>query len=188
MMTRAAAFAVAIAACLPAAGCGFAPVYMSGSLRDDGPITINEVPGKAGHFLRQELVRTLGPGLPGVTGGAVLDIRLNENVRRLEFAPDQAASRSDYVGEATYTLTAASDGKVLATGKVRESASFNQADAAYADVAAQGAAQQRVANLLARSIYSDVVMRVGSKAKPVTTVAPSPAVPASSAPSAVPLK
>lgn len=161
------------------AACGFAPVYAPGGAAGggSGPIRIAEIDGRTGHFLRQELVRTIGQGVPGVTGQAELDVELVESIVRLGFAPDQAASRSDYIGTAQWTLRGA-DGLLIANGDVREAASFNFADAAYADIAAQTAAKERVATMLARSIRDQVIFaavkaRDEARAAPVSAPAPS---------------
>ena len=69
-MIRAAILALSV---LPLAACGFAPVYGSGaSAANAGPIDILEIQGRSGHFLRQELVRTIGQGAPGIVGPAHL--------------------------------------------------------------------------------------------------------------------
>ncbi len=174
-MIRAALLAAAF---LPLTACGFSPVYgggQGGSFASSGPIQINEIratatsgaaSGRTGHFLRQELVRSIGQGVPGFPSG-VLDVSLRQNIERLAFAPDQAASRSDYVGMATWTLRGA-DGGVVGTGSVEERASFNFADAAYADLAAQTAAQERLATLLARSIRNEIIMAAGKPVDPKT--------------------
>jgi LPS-assembly lipoprotein len=170
-MIRAALLAFAL---VPLSACGFTPVYgSSAELKDAGPISIPEIRGRTGHFLRQELIRTVGQGLPGVKGEAELDIKLAESIERLAFAPDQAASRSDYVGSATWVLRAPT-GLPIASGGVIERASFNFADAAYADLAAQTAAQERLATLLARSIREQITIEVGN---PRTTPTATPAAP-----------
>lgn len=186
-MIRAAVLAIAF---LPLTACGFSPVYGGGPdsiFASSGPIQINEIratatagaaSGRTGHFLRQELVRTIGQGVPGFSAG-VLDVSLRQSIERLAFAPDQAASRSDYVGTATWTLRGA-DGGILGTGAVEERASFNFANAAYADLAAQTAAQERLATLLARSIRSEMIMAAGKPVDPKTGRPPAdkPAAPA----------
>ncbi len=145
----------------PLAACGFTPVYGTGpALADSGPISVPEIPGRAGHFLRQELVRTVGRGVPGVTGSAELEVTLNQAIEHLAFAPDEAASRSDYVGTATWRLRGA-NGLLLASGGVTERASFNFADAPYADLAAQTAAQERLGMMLARSIREQILIEAG---------------------------
>jgi LPS-assembly lipoprotein len=158
-------------ALLPLSACGFTPVYGSSSeMANAGPISIPEIKGRTGHFLRQELIRTIGRGLPGVNGEAELDIKLTEGIERLAFTPDQAASRSDFVGSATWALRAP-NGTMIATGGVVERASFNFADAAYADLAAQTAAQERLATLLARSIREQMTIEIGNAPPPATTPA-----------------
>jgi LPS-assembly lipoprotein len=151
---------------LPLAACGFAPVYGTAAERENaGPINIAEITCstgncRSGHFLRQELIRTIGSGVPGINGSAQLEVKLSNFIERLAFTPDQAASRSDYVGQAVWTLRAP-DGTVMQTGTANERASFNFADSAYADIAAQSAAQERLATLLARSIREKMVMQAG---------------------------
>jgi LPS-assembly lipoprotein len=184
-MIRAAFTALAV---LSLSACGLTPVYGGGqgaSFANNGPITINEIraeatrgaaPGRTGHFLRQELVRSVGQGVPGFNAGT-LDVALRQNIERLAFAPDQAASRSDYVGSATWTLRGA-NGVVLGTGTVQERASFNFADAAYADLAAQTAAQERLATLLARSIRAELIMAAGKTVNPKTGLPVEPVQPA----------
>jgi LPS-assembly lipoprotein len=171
-MIRALILGLALA---PLSACGFSPVYGTGpAIANSGPISIPEIPGRTGHFLRQELVRTVGRGVPGVAGSAQLDVKLNQSIERLAFAPDQAASRSDYVGSATWELRGA-NGLLLGSGGVTERASFNFADAPYADLAAQTAAQERLASLLARSIREQVLIEAGKPRKAAAT----PATPAS---------
>ncbi|MBI1360228.1 MAG: hypothetical protein GC155_08080 [Alphaproteobacteria bacterium] len=161
-------------------GCGFTPVY-GPDLANSGAISIPEIKGRTGHFLRQELVRTVGQGVPGIAGTAELDVKLSESIARLAFAPDQAASRSDYLGTATWTLRDA-NGQTIANGVAKEAASFNFADAAYTDIAAQTAAQNRVATLLARAIRDQLLIEAGNpnatkvSAHPDTTRPPPPKV------------
>lgn len=180
-------------ALLPLTACGLTPVYGGGqgaAFANNGPITINEIratatagaaPGRTGHFLRQELVRSVGQGVPGFSAGT-LDVALRQSIERLAFAPDQAASRSDYVGTATWTLRAA-NGNILGTGSVQERASFNFANAAYGDLAAQTAAQERLAALLARSIRAEIIMAAGKTVNPRTG---RPVEPAATAPATQP--
>lgn len=157
-MIRAALLGLAL---LPLTACNFTPVYggQGEAFAANGPITITEIPGRTGHYLRNELARTVGQGVPGFPQGT-LEITLGQSIDRLAFAPDQAASRSDYVGNASWTLRAV-NGTVIGSGQVTERASFNFADAAYADVAAQTAAQERLAGLLARSIRSEMIVAAG---------------------------
>ena len=155
-MIKVASFALALAAL---SGCGFTPVY-GPELKNSGSVAIPEIQGRTGHFLRQELVRTVGRGVPGIAGSSELDIKLAESIGGVSFAPDQAASRSDYIGRATWTLRKG-DGTPIAAGLASETASFNVANLAYADISAQTAAQQRLADLLARSIRNQLLVAAG---------------------------
>lgn len=149
-------------ALLALAACGFSPVYGSMSERaNSGPVTITEIEGRTGHFLRQELIRTVGQGIPGIKGQTTLEVKLGLSVERLAFAPDQAASRSDYVGNAQWILRDG-NGAILQNGATNERASFNYANSAYADVSAQAAAQERLATLLARAIRDKLFLSVGN--------------------------
>jgi LPS-assembly lipoprotein len=155
--------ALALAAASALSGCGFTPVY-GPELQNSGAVSIPEIEGRTGHFLRQELVRTVGRGVPGVVGQTEHEIKHKESIGGVSYAPDEAASRSDYNGSATWTLRN-SDGKVIARGVSKETASFNVANLAYADISAQTAAQQRLADLLARSIRDQLLVSAG---KPLT--------------------
>lgn len=173
-MIRALILGLALA---PLSACGFSPVYGTGpAAANSGPISIPEIPGRTGHFLRQELARTLGRGVPGVVGSAQLEVTLNQSIERLAFAPDQAASRSDYVGAASWRLRGA-NGLLLASGGVTERASFNFANSPYADLAAQTAAQERLASLLARSIREQVLIEAGKPRSADASTTPAPASP-----------
>lgn len=166
--------AVALLLCLLVSACGFSPLYGAGP-DNSGPIQVAQIDGRTGHFLRQELVRAVGGGVPGVTGPATLTVELRETIGRLGFAEDQAASRSDYIGRATWRLTDVR-GRLIARGIASDAASFNFADSPYADVTAQSAAQERVATMLARTMRNQIVIEVGKP--PATAAVESDATPA----------
>jgi LPS-assembly lipoprotein len=182
---RAALLALAV---LPLSACGFTPVYGAPEqLAAAGPIAIDEIDGRAGHFLRQELLRSVGQGVPGITGSARLVVTLQLRVDRLAFAPDQAAARSDYVGDAVWSLVGA-DGVTLRTGKTSARASFNFADSAYADLAAQSAAQERLASSLATAIRSGLILNADKppeEAADATPAKPLPPLPGTTSTPAV---
>ncbi len=147
-----------VLAAFSATACGFQPAYAP-SAYSAGSISIPSIEGRTGHYLRQELVRSLGHGVPGLSSGR-LEIAVSEGIENLNFQPDQAASRSDYIASSAWTLYNA-DGDAVASGGSREAASFNFANAAFADISAQSAAQERVAILLARSIRQDILQQIG---------------------------
>jgi flagellar hook-basal body complex protein FliE len=140
-------------------------------LLKQGLDSVNQVQNKATTVASQ-----FERGVPGVVGSAQLEVTLNQSIERLAFAPDQAASRSDYVGAASWRLRGA-NGLLLASGGVTERASFNFADSPYADLAAQTAAQERLASLLARSIREQVLIEAGKPRAADASTAPAPASP-----------
>lgn len=146
-------------AALTATACGFQPAYAPSSY-SGGSISIPAIDGRTGHYLRQELVRSIGNGVPGIDSGR-LDISVSEGIENLNFQPDQAASRSDYVATSSWVLYGP-DGQAVASGGSREAASFNFANAAFADISAQTAAQERVAILMARSVRQQILQQLGS--------------------------
>lgn len=175
-MIRAGILALGLAGGFGLAGCGFTPAYAPLSMADakqTGPIHVDEIEGRTGHFLRQELVRTIGQGVPGFKQSSTLEIKLTENILRLGFAPDQAASRSDYIGKVVWTLRGA-NGTPLASGNTEQAASFNFADAPYADIAAQTAAKERVATMLARAIRDQLIFAAGKDPSKAVKAPPPP--------------
>ena len=135
-MIRAAFLALAL---LPLTACGFSPVY-GGVQANAGPITINEIratatagsaSGRTGHFLRQELVRSVGQGVPGFSAGT-LDVALRHAIERLAFAADPAPPRPDHVGLAPLTLPG-TGGALPGTRPVEERASLHSAHDAHSE-------------------------------------------------------
>jgi LPS-assembly lipoprotein len=171
-MTRAVALALAAALTL-SAGCGFRPVYAPAAMGGSGEVTIGVIDGGTGHYLREELVRLVGPGVPGVAAGARLDVDLSEQIARLGFEPTQAASRTDFVGFATFSMTSAA-GEVIAAGTVQEVTSFNFAPTPFADIAAQTAARERVATLLAQRIREAIILAASQSAATAADSPPTP--------------
>ncbi len=79
-MIRAALLSLAL---LPLTACNFTPVYggQGEAFAANGPITITEIPGRTGHYLRNELARTVGQGIPGFPKGT-LEITLSDAAGR----------------------------------------------------------------------------------------------------------
>lgn len=142
--------------------CGFQPVYApnGGALASGGAISVGPISGRAGHTLRKALLQELAIGLPGVETGASLNIVLHENLTRLAFRPDGAASRSSVRAYGDYTL-AMDDGVI--TGRVEAETNFNVPDAPYADIAAQSDASERAMRVLAKRIVDDLRLKLAGK-------------------------
>jgi LPS-assembly lipoprotein len=132
--------------------CGFTPLY-AGSSNSAGLVTVDEIEGRAGHALRKALIEQLAIGLPGLEEPATLTIVLETDLKRLALQPDEAASRTDIMGEAQYVLATADN---AISGKVEAETSFNVPNEPFADVTAQIDASDRAMTLLARRIVDDL--------------------------------
>jgi LPS-assembly lipoprotein len=155
MKTAALSLAFGLIAALGA--CGFQPVYAARP--DAGTITVNEINGRAGYMLRRALQRELAAGLPGINGAAVLDISLDEDLTRLTFTPDGAASRATVIAKGEYALT---HGDKVLEGDVNAETSFAVPDAPFGDIAAQTSASDRAMSELARKIADDMRLKLAA--------------------------
>jgi|GEM_PF-227703 len=140
--------------------CGFQPVYGNTDALS-GPIAINQIDGRIGHRLRQELARTLRSGLPGVSEGAFLTVTASESIQRLNLQANDSVSRTTIVAAANYTLRDA-DGQTLLFGNVKTQTDYDVAVSEYGDIALQTDARERVALLLARRLQEQLTLDASS--------------------------
>ncbi len=141
--------------CLMLSACGFKPVY--GTYPTSGKIQVLEIEGRTGHRLRQELNRTLSSGLPNVEDGAYLEVSVAERFSGLSLRQDAGETRSTLSGNANYTLYSF-DGKVLQKGSTSVQTDYDVTNSEYGDIALQTDARERVAYLLSRRIYEQLVL------------------------------
>jgi LPS-assembly lipoprotein len=144
------------------AACGFQPVYApsGGSLAGQSTISVEPIKGRAGHVLRRALQQELAIGLPGVTQSATLNVVLDEDLTRLAFQPDGAASRSSVIAYGRYVL-ASESGAV--NGSVDVETSFNVPDSPFGDISAQSGASDRAMRLLAKKIVDDLRLQLAAR-------------------------
>lgn len=138
--------------------CGFRPVYapVDGKLADGGLIEVETVRGRAGHMLRQALLQELALGVPGLTERVTLTVDLNDQLARLAFQPDGAASRSSVLATGNYSLSGES---VSVSGSVNVETGFLVPDSPYGDIAAQTSASDRAMRMLAKRIADDIRLK-----------------------------
>lgn len=139
------------------AACGFSPVYSTQAAPN--AIAVDDIPGRSGHELRKALLQELAPGLPNVDS-AVLNIDLDEDLRRLALRPDDAAARTDFRATARYVLVL---GEETISGNVRTETTFAVPDAPYADIASQIDSAERAMRKLAREIVDDIRLQLADK-------------------------
>lgn len=136
------------------AGCGFKPVYATGAGANyGGAITVEKIDGRSGYILRRALQEELAIGLPNITETASLQITLDENLTRLAFEQDGAASRSNVTASGQYTLTRPQG---VIRGASKSEVSFGVPSSTFGDISAQKTASERAMRLLAKNIVDDL--------------------------------
>jgi LPS-assembly lipoprotein len=152
-------FLIALALALPA--CGFQPVYAPGASASfaSGNITVKEIPGRTGYMLRRALQQELAAGLPNLDTPATLEVRINEQLSRLAFKPDGAASRSSFTATAKYVLVGEN---ISVSGQSDAETSFAVPDSPYGDISAQTNASDRVMRILAGRIVDDLRLQLST--------------------------
>ncbi len=147
---------------VPLAGCGFQPVYapVDGKLADGGLVEVATIRGRAGHMLRQALMQELALGVPGLTEPVLITVNLDDQLARLAFQPDGAASRSSVLATGDYFMSGET---VSLSGSVNVETGFLVPDSPYGDIAAQTSASDRAMRLLAKRIADDIRLQFAAK-------------------------
>lgn len=142
--------------------CGFRPVYapVDGKSAQAGLIDIEPIRGRAGHMLRQALIQELALGVPGLTEQATLTIDLKDQLSRLAFQPDGAASRSSVLATGSYVLQGES---IAMRGSVDVETGFVVPDSPFGDIAAQTSASDRAMRMLAKRIADDIRIQFAAR-------------------------
>lgn len=142
--------------------CGFQPVYApaDGKYADAGLIEVEEIRGRPGHMLRQALLQELALGVPGLTEQVTLRVNLDDQLSRLAFQPDGAASRSSVLAAGVYTMSGET---VSVTGSVNVETGFLVPDSPFGDIAAQTSASDRAMRMLAKRIADDIRFKFASE-------------------------
>lgn len=150
---RTSVLALTLAATAIVSACGFSPVYSTGG-SSVGPVTIDQIDGRAGYFLRQELDRHAVLER-GTTAPRVLTIKLVTTFASAALAVDGLSARTLYTMTANYTLTPA-DGSTPLRGVVTTTVGYESLDQAYSDVALQADAEERAATQIADKVWADL--------------------------------
>ena len=151
---------LAIAALAVFAACGFQPVYSTGAgATSSGNITVEKIDGRAGYEMRRALIEELSIGLPNVTEPATLNVSLKEDLTRLAFETDGAATRSSIIARGDYTFYY---GDKHLSGYQDTEVSFAVPQNPYGDIANQTGATNRAARLLAKKIVDDLRLKLAA--------------------------
>jgi LPS-assembly lipoprotein len=161
---RAALLAAALTALLPLAACGFQPVYGTGPAGTPrasiiGPVEIEQIDGRLGHFVKDELDRLFAVDRRAAGEPRRLEISVSEVAGDIGLRTDASATRSDLQVRANYRLIA-TDGEPVVSGNIDVVVSYDIPGQPYADIAAQMDAQQRAASVLAERLRVDLLLRL----------------------------
>jgi LPS-assembly lipoprotein len=157
-VSSALAFGLMTVSSMGVGGCGFSPVYNTNGV-GLGPVDVQIIEGRTGHFVRQELLRraALETGRPGEAKQSLSVVIVSS------FAPI-AIKSSGFGGRTQLTVTAyytfASNkhpGPIEAS--VSTMVGFDSTDAAYGDVALQSDAEERAAMALVDRLWMDLTRR-----------------------------
>lgn len=133
--------------------CGFSPVYSPGGSAV-GPVTIEQIDGRTGFFVRQELDRYAALER-GNVAPKTLKVDLKQTFSSASFSVDGLAARTLLTLTASYTLSDASQNEPK-KGFVTTTIGYESLDQAYGDVALQADAEERAAKQIADRLWADL--------------------------------
>jgi LPS-assembly lipoprotein len=169
--------ALALAACaamasLGLSGCGFQPLYGSGSTTASGSrlseamaaTTVTPIPGRVGQKLRNELIFANTGGGVAPDSRYKLKIAIRERVINQLVQITGDARGQVYQLEASYTLVSVSNNEVIYQGTAISRAAYNRYQEIFANVRARYDAENRAARTVAESIKSQLAAFLATSA------------------------
>jgi LPS-assembly lipoprotein len=142
------------------AACGFQPMYApAGGGAAIGPVTVEQIDGKAGHVLKTELDRIFAVENNGATP-AMLQITLSEQITPLGIRVDESATRAELRLIANYILTPATPGAQVMRGSVFTVVNYDIPTAAFGEITAQDDARERAAETMAQRFRAELALRM----------------------------
>jgi LPS-assembly lipoprotein len=145
---------LALALTVMVSGCGFSPVYSTGG-SNVGPVIVEQIDGRAGYFLRQELDRHAVLE-QGTEAPRTLTVKLVTSFASAALAVDGLSARTLYTMTANYTLKTATAAVTPISGVVTITVGYESLDQAYGDVALQADAEERAATQIADKVWADL--------------------------------
>ena len=150
----------ALAATVATAGCGFRPVYGSGSGRAfERRIRVAEPPGRRGYFYARALRRRLGEAGPDAT--LTLETRLSFAERATAITVEDDVTRFDILGAAAWRLSERGDAAAIAEGEAEAATAYNTLARPYATRTAERDAERRLAEELAARVFLELAAALG---------------------------
>lgn len=152
------AFVLTVA--LLAGGCGLQPIYAGGA---SGPaattlaqISIAPISDRGGYFLREELVRRIGPG--DAAPRYRLEVAIDDQITGFGIRGDTSISRERRALRARYRLIEIETNAVVLDATAGADAGIDVVQSEYAVVAAENSALERLAAQVAQQIATRVAL------------------------------
>ncbi|NRB20073.1 MAG: hypothetical protein HRU33_21640 [Rhodobacteraceae bacterium] len=162
---------------LALAACGFTPVHAPGGTGDAlyGQVTVQapeDVPSTSevdSYLVVQNLEHRLGRA-----GAAAyqLDLTLSTRDEGQAITDDSQTTRYSLLGEASYTLTRTSDGKVVASGEEQAFTGYSATGSTVETLASERDAHQRLMVILADQINTRILTTADLSTDPAPVAAP----------------
>ncbi len=155
-------WALPVLVCMPVAGCGFHPLYGSGSVSADAHMpdifVANIVAGRPGQLLRQALQQRLAGSSEASPQGYTLRVSLALNDEAIGIHGDNTSARTRIIGRANWALSSVAASPVsLASGSAITVDGFNVIETQYFEsIMATDTTNERVADNLADSIRTQL--------------------------------
>ncbi len=181
---RAAAFLLAVASLPPMlGGCGLRPVYAGGA---SGPVAQGlaavEVPaiaGREGWLVRNALMDRLGRAGVEVAPRYRLDVVLDDRLEALGLLTDDTTGRERRTLRARFQLVDLQTGRVMLDATAGSDAGIDVVASEYATIAAEEAALENLAQVVAERIVTQVTLAFESPPPPIVPSSqPAPVSPA----------
>ena len=152
-----------LAAALALSACGLRPMYAGGgsgtaanSLR---AIQVQPIPGKAGWLVHKALVQRLGENR-GADAAYRLEVELDDNITGFGIRGDSAATRERRTLRARYRLVELATGAVVLDATAGSDAGIDVVSSAYATLAAEQTALERLSDVVADQMVGRLAMFV----------------------------
>lgn len=157
---------------LGGAGCGFQPLYGSGSTTASGArlsaamasVDIQPIPGRVGQKVRNELI------FENTGGGYAPETKYKLRIVLRQSVVDQLVQISGdargqvLVLDASFTLTNAANGQVLYVGSATSRAAYTRYQEIFANVRANYDAENRAADQIAETVKMQIAAFLASSA------------------------
>lgn len=159
-MRFARAFLAAIPAMLALSACGLQPIYAgasgTGAVADLSAVSIDPIPGRTGWLLTSALEDRTSLRRSDASPRYRLDVQLDESLESLGLLSDETVTRERRILRARYQLIDLSTGAIVLDATAGSDAGIDVVSSDYATIAAERAAAERLAEVVADQIVTRV--------------------------------